>query len=203
MRRSARAKRRPPVAASSAPSITARRDARSCVSAVGTKFSAEEGRMQFGPILVDFIISPRGPAGAAFSVHSWLYCRLDFGYQAPRVSRSRRISHGESRLKAPFGSHWSRTRRTRDNRNGSSDCIDPAVGPGVDRWPGRWRRYSWPPRRSPSSRRPRQRPRRNRPLPRNRHPRHSRLNQRSKVSLRNPDSSRRAVSNHSSCIRRG
>src|SRR5262245_37856785 len=75
-----------------------------------------------------------GSGTTAVSGHSWLYCRLKFGYQAPRVSRSRRISNGESRLKALFDSHWSRTGRKRDNRNGSSDCFDPAVfGPGADR----------------------------------------------------------------------
>src|SRR5262245_12756138 len=79
-------------------------------------------------------LRPTGSGATAFSVHSWLYCRLKFGYQAPRVSRSRRISHGESRLKALFDSHWSRTGRKRDNRNGSSDCFDPAAfGPGADR----------------------------------------------------------------------
>src|SRR5262245_1470742 len=75
-----------------------------------------------------------GSGATAFSVHWWIYCRLKFGYQPPRVSRSRRISHGESRLKALFDSHWSRTGRKRDNRNGSSDCFDPAAfGPGADR----------------------------------------------------------------------
>src|SRR6185369_15593492 len=76
----------------------------------------------------------RGFSVAAFSVHSWLYCRPNFGYQAPRVSRSRRISNGESRLKALFDSHWSRTGRKRDNHNGSSDCFDSAgFGPGAER----------------------------------------------------------------------
>src|SRR5262245_5237905 len=63
---SARASRRPPVAASSVPSITARRDARSCVSAEGTKFSAEDGRMRFGPIFCKFIIGPGVQRGGIF-----------------------------------------------------------------------------------------------------------------------------------------
>src|SRR5262245_5096239 len=48
------------------------------------------------------------PGWAAFSAHSWLYCRREFGYQA---SRSRRNWPGQSR--ATGGKYWGVIRRGR------------------------------------------------------------------------------------------
>ena len=57
------------------------------------------------------------------------------------VSRSRRISRGESRsMRRPFGpGARPRAVRTKDNWNGSSDCTGAAAGSGADRHYGRCR----------------------------------------------------------------
>ena len=134
----ARAGERPsPLAANSAPSISVRRDACHCISARAVAEGANGGsnaiRFRFCAIY-HRAAALRGPA---FSAHSWLYCRTQYRLSgSPDVSRSRRISRGESRAKRrPFG--WARGRERCEekgtNCNGSSDRIGPAAGPGADR----------------------------------------------------------------------
>ncbi len=123
-----------PEAANSAPSMTVRRDARHCISAGNARVGAAEVRMRFVPVLREFITGLRLPRPAAFSAHSWLYCRREFGYQAAVRRHAPAAFHTErAGCKASFGGPWAANGRTRDNCNESSDCIGPAVGPGADR----------------------------------------------------------------------
>src|SRR5438270_3357478 len=76
---SARPCRRPaPDSATSAPSMTERRDARHCVTAEEPKGGASEGRMRFVPVLPEFIIGagPRPGTGIFRAFVALLQARI-------------------------------------------------------------------------------------------------------------------------------
>src|SRR5262249_61673285 len=84
-------------AAASVPSTTERRDTRSCVSAEGAESGLMGARMRFVPVLPEFIIQMEVPRLGIFRGFVALL-QAGIRLSAPRGSRSRRISHGESRL---------------------------------------------------------------------------------------------------------
>ena len=157
--------------------------------------------MRFVPILREFIIR-RGPAGRHFQCIRGFIAE-HFGYQAPQVSRSRRISHGESRSEAPFGEPLAANGRIReiamDHRIASARPLGRALTALCRNVGGAAHgRTGVAQQQQPKH------PRRNRSRPRNRRPRRSRSPRNRRTSSRgNPDSSRRAVISRSSCIRRG
>ena len=117
--------------------MTVRRDARHCVTAEGLKVDVAEGRMRFVPVLHEFITG-RGPRPAShFQGIRGFIAGANSAIRQRSVTLPPHFTRREPAYKAAFGGRGPRTGRTRDNRNGSSDCIGPAVGPGAGRHFGR------------------------------------------------------------------
>jgi hypothetical protein len=78
--------------------MTARRDARHCVNAGNAKVDLTEVRMRFVPVLGEFITWRGFPAGRHFQRIRGFIADANSAISIGQASRSRRISHGESRL---------------------------------------------------------------------------------------------------------
>src|SRR5947209_4990619 len=82
----ASARRKPaPDAASSAPSMTVRRDARHCVNAEEPKVGVGEGRMRFVPVLPEFITGRGVRPGQHFPAYRGFIAGPNSAIRQPRT----------------------------------------------------------------------------------------------------------------------